>query len=130
MEHFHVYIDRPDTRIITDHSALLWLFSKGLNSDKKRHPILDRWVLRLQRYRFSIEHRPGKLHANADAMTRAPIYEDPTSNNIGKEVVTGYINTIPMEDNEERPGDEKGKLETSKRIQKQQKVTSKIENVI
>jgi len=31
-----------------------------------------RWLERLQEYDFDIEHRPGKHHANADALSRKP----------------------------------------------------------
>ena len=31
---------------------------------------LARWVMELQEFQFSIEHRPGRRHANADALSR------------------------------------------------------------
>ena len=31
---------------------------------------LTRWALCLQQYSFEVEHKPGKLHANADALSR------------------------------------------------------------
>jgi len=31
---------------------------------------LARWVMGLQEFQFSIEHRPGRRHANADALSR------------------------------------------------------------
>ena len=35
-----------------------------------------RWIERLQQYDFSIEHRPGSLHGNADALSRRPCLSD------------------------------------------------------
>jgi hypothetical protein len=60
-------IDKPFT-IVTDHSALQWLATKRM--DNKR---LTRWALALQEYSYTIQHRPGKANANADALSRAPL---------------------------------------------------------
>ena len=48
----------------TDHQAIHWLFS--LKEPKDR---LARWLETLSRYQFRIEHRPGKKHGNADALS-------------------------------------------------------------
>ena len=53
--------------IRTDHQALKWLFS--LKEPKNR---IARWIEILSQYDFSIEHRPGKQHGNADGMSRCP----------------------------------------------------------
>jgi len=34
---------------------------------------LARWAIYIQAYTFDIKHRPGKKHANADAISRIPI---------------------------------------------------------
>ena len=53
--------------IRTDHAALLWL-------RKTPEPIgqQSRWLEQLEAFDFSIEHRPGVKHSNADAMSRLP----------------------------------------------------------
>ena len=56
-------ISQPFT-VYTDHKPL-----KALRKHKKPDR-LGRWSLLLQQYSFSIVHRAGKDHANADAMTR------------------------------------------------------------
>jgi hypothetical protein len=53
--------------IVTDHQSLTWL--QGLKEPKGR---LARWLLTLQEYDFQIKHRPGKLHSNADILSRFP----------------------------------------------------------
>ena len=62
IHHFHVYLyDRP-FKIRTDHAALKWLLCF-------RSPGQTAWWLqRLQEYDFSIEHRTGLKHLNADAL--------------------------------------------------------------
>ena len=52
-------------KIRTDHSALMWLRRTPQPSGQKA-----RWLEILEEYEFSIEHRPGAKHSNADAMSR------------------------------------------------------------
>lgn len=72
----HPYLDGSKFTIITDHSALKWILD--FNGSNRR---LIRWSLELQAYRdnMSIQYRPGRVHFNADALSRAPL---PTTNNI------------------------------------------------
>ena len=63
---FRVYLYGNYFIIVTDHSALLWLMKiKDANGK------LARWAIGLQTYNFQIVHRPGRLHSNADALSRA-----------------------------------------------------------
>ena len=55
-------------KIVTDHGSLQWLMNLKDPSGR-----LARWALRLQEFNFTIQHRPGKNHRNADSMTRPPI---------------------------------------------------------
>lgn len=68
---FHPYIDGMfDVVLITDHIALQWIWNyKGTNARLKR------WSMELQPYKYTvtIKHRPGKNHANVDALSRAPL---------------------------------------------------------
>jgi transposase InsO family protein len=66
----HPYIDGIKFTLITDHSALQWLFDfKGPNRR------LVRWSLELQPFRdyMTIKYREGKKHANVDPLSRAPV---------------------------------------------------------
>ena len=62
---FRHYLIGREFEIITDAHSLQWLFTiKDPNSR------LARWGLRLQEYDFKITHRPGRVHGNADALSR------------------------------------------------------------
>lgn len=54
--------------IVTDHQALCWLMEKRDLAGR-----LARWSLSLQEFDLTINYRSGKLHANADCLSRYPI---------------------------------------------------------
>jgi hypothetical protein len=64
LEHFHKYLYGQKFHLRTDHSALTWLMSfKNLEGQNAR------WIQRLQEYNFNSEHRQGRKHNNADALS-------------------------------------------------------------
>ena len=52
-------------RLRTDHASLKWLLNY-----KDADGMLARWLAKLQAYDFTIEHRPGLQHGNADGLSR------------------------------------------------------------
>ena len=67
VRYFKQYLLGRTFRVRTDHAALTWL----------RHtpdPVGQqaRWLEQLEEYDFSVEHRSGTKHANADALSRRP----------------------------------------------------------
>ena len=65
--HFRHYLLGREFKIRTDHNSLKWLTNF-------RHPQgqLARWLEELSAYSMTIEYRPGRLHTNADALSRRP----------------------------------------------------------
>ena len=63
VEHFHQYLGTNHFYLITDHSALQWLRTTELKGRRAR------WILRLEPYNYSVIHRAGRKHNNADAMS-------------------------------------------------------------
>ena len=51
--------------LVTDHSPLQWMAK-----NKETNSRVTRWFLSLQPYNFSVIHRPGRRHGNADALSR------------------------------------------------------------
>lgn len=62
---FRVYLDGRHFHVQTDHRSLEYL-QKMRDSNGQ----LSRWSLYLQPFDFSICHRPGRLNANADGLSR------------------------------------------------------------
>ena len=67
LRYFKRYLLGRRFRVRTDHSALTWL-------RRTPEPIGQqaRWCEQLEEYEFTIEHRPGVKHGNADALSRRP----------------------------------------------------------
>ena len=73
VEHFRVYLLGRRFSLVTDHSALQWLHSVEPNGR------LARWIMILQEYSFTIQHRAGIAHGNADGRSRLPSTNASTS---------------------------------------------------
>ena len=65
LQHFRHYLLGTKVILRTDHHSLKWL-----KTFKRPEGILAHWLETLAEYDYSIEHRPGRLHSNADALSR------------------------------------------------------------
>ena len=63
--HFRHYLWGRRFHLRTDHSSIRWLLNY-----KDTEGMIARWLARLQEFDFSIEHRPGAKHLNADGLSR------------------------------------------------------------
>ena len=64
---FYPYLYGFSFQLVTDHNPLT-----SLRDIKDVGGRLTRWTLYLQQFNFTWEHRPGKHHCNADALSRLP----------------------------------------------------------
>ena len=64
-KHFRPYLYGRHFLIRTDHNSLRWLFNF-----REPEGQVARWLDELSEYQFDVEHRPGRLHANADSLSR------------------------------------------------------------
>lgn len=67
VRHFRHYLSCNPFTIITDHRPLLSL--------RKADVTQDRWALELDPYQWTVVHKEGKKHINADAMSRIPLLQ-------------------------------------------------------
>ena len=65
--YFRHYLYGTHFKVHTDHGSLRWLYNF-----KEPEGQVARWIERLNTFDFEIEHRPGRKHENADALSRHP----------------------------------------------------------
>ena len=68
IDRFRSYIWGTKIRVVTDHHALCWLMKKRNLAGR-----LARWSLQLQDLDIDIVHRSGRLHSDADVLSRNPV---------------------------------------------------------
>ena len=66
-DHFRPYLIGQQFVLRTDHGSLTWLANF-----KEPTGQTARWMEKLQSFNFRIQHRQGKKHTNADALSRLP----------------------------------------------------------
>ena len=71
VKHFHHYLLGQSFTVRTDHGSLQWLMRF-----KKCEGQIARWIETLSAYTFPVVHRTGRVHNNADSMSRRPCHSD------------------------------------------------------
>ena len=71
VKHFHHYLIGQSFTVKTDHGSLQWLM-RFKNCEGQ----IARWIETLSAYTFTVVHRAGRVHNNADSMSRRPCYND------------------------------------------------------
>lgn len=81
-ERFHAYLYGIHFEIATDHKPLIYIYSPRSKPSSR----IERWVLRLQPYNFTLKHIPGKEMA-ADALSRLVKQTEDKDHNVGEDCV-------------------------------------------
>ena len=68
IKHFRPYLYGQSFEVRTDHNSLKWLYSF-----REPERQIARWLEVLAEYEFTITHRPGVKHTNADALSRSSL---------------------------------------------------------
>ena len=80
---FKLFLAGQSFTLRTDHGALTWLMNF-----KDPEGQTARWLESLQQYNFKIVHRQGRLHTNADALSRLPCSQCKRETHFSKETST------------------------------------------
>ncbi|XP_030580469.1 uncharacterized protein K02A2.6-like [Archocentrus centrarchus] len=73
IQKFHKYLYGRVFTIYTDHKPLISLFNMKKPIPQMGSPRVQRWAVTLSAYEYHIVYKPGKHHANADALSRLPV---------------------------------------------------------
>ena len=74
IKHFEVYLLGNKFTVVTDHGAL-----KHLSTIKYGGARVTRWVLALQPFEYTVQHRPGIHNGNADGLSRQAWEQEDTT---------------------------------------------------
>ena len=88
LKHFRCYLLGKLFLVRTDHASLKWL-----QQFKEPEGQLARWLEQLQEFNFQLEHQSGKLHNNADALSRVTL---PPADVVGTNTPVSVIQWDPL----------------------------------
>ena len=106
MKHFRPYLLGRSFTLRSDHGSLIWL-QNFKNPDGQ----LARWLEQLAEYDFTIIHRAGSKHGNADALSRIPCHQCGRDNHF--EVVAVATPTGQRREHRDKHTSEMRKLQLS-----------------
>ncbi|MCG8045580.1 MAG: RNase H-like domain-containing protein, partial [Candidatus Thiodiazotropha endolucinida] len=96
-KYFRHYLYGREFTARTDHSSLRWLMNF-----KNPEGQVARWLELLSSFNFTVEHRPGKLHGNADGLSRKPLTEPSAANTDEKDHSDSCMHVETTEQSEHR----------------------------
>ncbi|CAH1250556.1 NYNRIN [Branchiostoma lanceolatum] len=92
LQHFHLYLYGSKFTVITDHLPLVSIFNKP---NLKLPVRLEKWILKLQQYQYTVVYKPGNENP-ADYMSRHPLPTTSSDSHTAEEYVRYVItNAVP-----------------------------------
>lgn len=70
---FSYYLAGHRFTLVTDHASLAWMATMKDTNER-----MTRWFLALQPFCFTVWHRPGAAHGNADALSLSALWAEAT----------------------------------------------------
>ncbi|VDI23491.1 Hypothetical predicted protein [Mytilus galloprovincialis] len=97
IKHFDCYLRHNKFEAFVDHSSLKWLLTMNEPVGK-----FARWNALVQSYDFDIKYRPGKIHTNADGISRRTYDDEVDHSDNWDELPTFDCISQPIKDTQRR----------------------------
>ena len=104
IKRFHDYLLGRHFELVTDHKPLLGLLKEDLATPLQASARIKRWSLFLSNYEYTLVFRNTTAHANADALSRLPLPEEPVKTFTDPELVllAEHLSNSPVTANDIR----------------------------
>ena len=76
-----LYLAGTNFTVLTDHKPLVGIFN-GTNLNSVHNQRIQRFMEQLLGFTFNVKYTPGKTHCLADALSRAPLHDAPTEDDV------------------------------------------------
>ena len=98
VKRFHQYLYGRKFVIQSDHKPLQYLLGETRGIPQMASARVQRWALTLSAYDYTISYKPGAELANADALSRLPLPEQPTDVPLPGEMILVFdtLSTSPV----------------------------------
>ena len=98
VKRFHQYLYGRKFSIHSDHKPLQYLLGKNRGIPAMASARVQRWALTLSAYEYAITYEPGAKMANADALSRLPLPEEPVDTPLPGDLVLMFdmLSTSPV----------------------------------
>ena len=99
VRHFEPYLKGTTFKLITDHSALKWMFGQKTVSGR-----IARWIAYMQQFNYTVEHKAGKSLGNADGLSQQEEGDFRTTedlDNITDDILPPGINNVVEEEDKQ-----------------------------
>jgi RNase H-like domain found in reverse transcriptase/Reverse transcriptase (RNA-dependent DNA polymerase)/Integrase zinc binding domain/Integrase core domain len=94
MEKFYKYVYGHFVEIFTDHKPLLGIFKSKKGEPSVIASRLQRYIIRMSIFDYSLSHRKGKNNGNADGLSRLPIEDKQSKEDVEEEKVCAIRSVI------------------------------------
>ena len=93
---FHKYVYGQMFTMVTDHKPLISIFNPKAAVPSIAAVRMQRWAMFLSAYQYTIEYKCGKLHANADCLSRLPVQDNKDLEDPSTIFQVSFVEELPV----------------------------------